>query len=160
MHLFKNKTKDVKQFLEEMKANKTNRSSNTNTLEKKQTKPYTTSPEPYHSQYISNPIGNPRAPGYDMSHRNGSSAISNQDSNSSFRGSVVSNPRSINSVGHNFTLPNPQLTISHHHQRVSQEPNFYKDKSSRPIYNERPDYQDSQRFAFEPVSEPIYSDFS
>lgn len=34
MHLFKNKTKDVKQFLEEMKANKTNRSSNKSQLEK------------------------------------------------------------------------------------------------------------------------------
>ncbi len=35
MHLFKNKTKDVKQFLDEMKANKTNRSSNLNSLEKR-----------------------------------------------------------------------------------------------------------------------------
>lgn len=34
MHLFKNKTKDVKQFLEEMKANKTNKSSNLSSLEK------------------------------------------------------------------------------------------------------------------------------
>lgn len=38
MHLFKNKNKDVKAFLEEMKANKTNRSSNFSMIDKKNNK--------------------------------------------------------------------------------------------------------------------------
>lgn len=148
MHLFKNKTKDVKQFLEEIKANKTNRSSNTNTLLKKIKPPLTTSPEPFHSQYRSNlPHSKPQH--FDAHPRDHSSNHSNQDSNS-FRNSVTSNSRSVNSihsVGHNFVQSSPnQQQISHYPQRPSQDHAFYKENTARQVYNDRPPFQQTERF--------------
>lgn len=159
MHLFKNKTKDVKQFLQEMKANKTNRSSNAKTVEKRSNTSQSNSHSDCDSQYRSNQIGNQKTHGYDHQTKKLSSNVSNDGSNISFRGSAVSNPRSIDSVGNSFSqLPSQHLNSQ---QRSLHDQNHYQNPTLRTFANEKPAYNENQRFRFQQnVPAPIYNDFS
>ena len=96
MHLFKNKTKDVKQFLEEMKANKTNKSSNRNSLEKSNKSVVSSSHSK--SPYPSTSFGNANKPNLE-SRRSNMNSVDSRESNLSVNGSINPSNARISSGG-------------------------------------------------------------